>query len=226
MNRAVAVVAAVAMSSLSSACASLPQSAPVVVAADADGSTAGWREESRRATRRVEPYDWANRVADLRATLVTPRLRKAFVDDRADFHGRFAADTQRELVAFGNADEGVDAAVLAGPPGDGEVLVFVAFYASDQKNRDLAVSGSIWDTSLVRGERHVRPARIDRVRLTPAVVDVFPWVDRFDDLYLMHFPVVDAASGVAVLTPGESPLRLEVHSAIAEATVAWDLRER
>ena len=216
-------VVGVAAAALVSSCASLPREGALPVAAAADGSTDGWRVESVRATRRFEPYDWANRLADLRATLLTPRLRKAFIDDRADFHGRFAADAQRDFVAFGNPDEGVDATALSGPPGEGELLVFVAFYASDQKNRDLAVGGSIWGVRLTRGTTRVKPLKIERVRQSPAVVDVFPWVDRYDDLYLLRFAIVDAATSTAMMTTGEPPLVLEVDSAIARTSVRWTL---
>ena len=127
------------------------------------------------------------------------------------------------LPAFGNPDEGVDATALSGPPGEGELLVFVAFYASDQKNRDLAVSGSIWDVRLTRGTTRVKPLKIERVRQSPAVVDVFPWVDRYDDLYLLRFAIVDAATSTAMMTTGEPPLVLEVDSAIARTSVRWTL---
>ena len=223
MKRLVVAFGAVGVAALLSSCASLPREGELPVAAGVDGSTDGWRVESARATRRFEPYDWANRLADLRATLITPRLRKAFIDDRADFHGRFAADASRDFVAFGNADEGVDATALSGPPGEGELLVFVAFYASDQKNRDLAVSGSIWDVTLNRGTTRVKPLKIERVRQSPAVVGVFAWIDRYDDLYMLHFPIVDAPTSTAMMTTGEPPLVLEVDSAIARTSVRWTL---
>ncbi len=222
MSRVAAAVVAAVM--LGAGCAGLAKDGPVELAAN-NGSTDGWDVEVARASRRVEPYDRANRVADLRATLLTPRLRKAFIDERGRFHGRFAADTWQELVGLGTVDEGVDATSLASPKSEEQVVVFVGFYASDQKNRDLAVSGSIWDVELVRGSTRVKPVQIERVRLSPAVVDVFAWVDRYDDLYLVRFPLVDPPTGTSMMTPGPEPIRLEVRSALAVASVSWTMSE-
>lgn len=204
------------------ACASTtPIDGPVGLTAAAPLSP--WEVEVERATRRAEPYEWAMRQADLRATLITPRLRAAFAADRSRFHGRFANDTARELVSFGVVDEGVDATALAGPKGEEQVLVFIAFYAADQRNRDLAIKGSIWDVALVRGAVRVKPIAIEPVRSSPAVAEVFPFVDRFDDLYLLRFPLVDPATGFSPLTPGKEPLRLEIASAVTTCAVSWSL---
>lgn len=178
-----------------------------------------WEAARDEATRRVEVYDVLDRQADLRATLLTPRVRKAFVDERDRFHGAFARAAQRDWLAMGSADEGVDAPARRGPPGEDEVLVFVAFYASDQKTRALATRSSIWDVALTRGGHRVRPTQIEALAVSPAVIDVFPYVDRFDDVYLLHFPLVEAASGVAPLGVGE--LALEVRSARASCVVRW-----
>jgi hypothetical protein len=221
--RSVVRCSLLALLALLTSCATLSSTGDAALAANADGSTAGFESEARAATRRSEPYDGAVRLADLRATLLTPRVRKAFVDARAQFHGAFAADFARDVVAMGNADEGVDATTLARPPGEGEVLVFVALYASDQKNRDLAVSSSTWDVRLVRGTTPVKPLAIERVRRSPAVAAVFPWVDRFDDLYLLHFPIVDPSTSTTVLAAGE--LRLDVSSAQASCAVSWSLHD-
>ena len=200
-----------------------PREGVVTMAPPALPST--WETELAQATRRVEPYDWAHRVADLRATLITPRLRKTFLDERERFHGRFADETQRELIGLGTADEGVDAEkTLSKPESEEQVLVFVAMYAADQKNRDLSASYSIWDVVLSRGDKKVRPLSVENVRASPAVEEVFPYIDRFDDLYLFRFPLVDAATGTELFGPGPEPLRLEVRSALADAVVSWSLQ--
>lgn len=202
-------------------CASLPAGGPVEVAPATTATT--WDAELARATRRVEPYQWAMRQADLRATLITPRLRQAFLTERSRFHGRFARDAATELLAMGVVDEGVDATAIDRPKGEEQILVFVAFYAADQKNRDLAITGSIWDVALVRGGARVKPMAIEAVRSSPAVSQVFPYVDRFDDLYLLRFPLVDPATGAAPLAPGTEPLHLEIASALATCDVSWSL---
>jgi len=207
------------------ACATvIPAGGPVTLSPSTTLSS--WEVEMAQATRRSEPYEWTMRQADLRATLITPRLRRAFLDEREKFHGKFADKTHTELVGLGEPDEGVDGAkVLSGPAGEEQVLVFVAMYAADQKNRDLSASYTIWDTQLSRGANKVRPLSIENVRASPAVSDVFPYVDRFDDLYLFRFPLVEASSGTAVLADGPEPLRLEVRSAVADCVVSWDLKD-
>ncbi|MBM4280314.1 MAG: hypothetical protein FJ137_05995 [Deltaproteobacteria bacterium] len=190
----------------------------------APAPTTSWAEARDEATRRVEVYDVLDRQADLRATLLTPRVRRAFLAERDRFHGAFAATAQREWLGMGDADEGVDAPTRPGPPGDGEVLVFVAFYASDAKTRSLATRTSIWDVALVRGGVRVAPTSIEAISPSPAVSALFPFVDRFDDLYLLRFPLVDAASGTAVLGAGE--LALAVRSARADCVVRWSLVDR
>lgn len=202
-------------------CATVPSSGPVDLAPST--STTSWDDELARATRRVEPYEWAMRQADLRATLITPRLRKAFLTERTRFHGRFARDAATELLAMGVVDEGVDATAIDRPKSEEQILVFVAFYAADQKNRDLAITGSIWDVALVRGGQRVKPLAIEAVRSSPAVSQVFPYVDRFDDLYLLRFPLVDAATGAEPLSPGAEPLHLEIASALATCDVSWSI---
>lgn len=199
-----------------------PREGGVTLAPPSSPST--WEPELLAATRRVEPYEWTMRKADLRATLITPRLRKVFLDERARFHGRFADETQQELIGLGSADEGVDAKkTLSKPETEEQVLVFVAMYAADQKNRDLSASYTIWDTHLVRGDKKVKPLSVENVKASPAVAEVFPYIDRFDDLYLFRFPLVEASSGTAVLAPGPEELRLEVKSALADCVVSWTL---
>ncbi len=221
VSLALALITAASCAPLSSA----PYLQTGSVAMSPTAPTTSWSLEVTAATRRVEPYDWFMRQADLRATLVTPRLRKAFLDERAEFHGRFADQTQQELVGLGTADEGVDAEkTLAAPAGEEEVLVFVAMYVADQKNRDLSASYTIWDTALSRGGQKVKPTRVDNVRASPAVKEVFPYIDRFDDLYLFRFPLVDAKTGTRLFADSKAPLQLEVSSALADCVVSWDLQ--
>ncbi len=197
---------------------------PVALAGAANTDGDAWANELAAATRRVEPYHYAQRQADLRATLVTPRLRQTFGAQRDRFHGRFAQQTAQDFLAFGSVDEGVDAdKTIARPESEEQVLIFVAFYVADQKHRDLSIKGTIWDTTLVRGDKRVKPIAIESVRQSPAVSEVFPYVDRFDDLYLLRFPLVDAATGMEALSAGAEPLRLEISSAVAQCAVSWQL---
>lgn len=182
----------------------------------------GWEQVVSEHTRKVEVYRWAIRTIDLRATLVTPRLRTAFIAAEDRLHGDAADQMRQDLVNLGAPpDEGVDAPMLSGPGAEQEVIVYAAFYVADQKNRDLAAGYSIWDTTLVRGAATVEPISIETLKYSPSLVALLPHVDRFDEIYAIRFPMTDARTGTAMMAPGDEPLRLEVRSAIGNAIVSW-----
>lgn len=183
-----------------------------------------WRSLVASHTRRDEAYDYAVRQADVRATLITPALRKAFIDARVEFQGKFAEQTERELVAMGEPDPGVDVESRPQPESEQQVLFFVAMYVTDQKNRDIGASYTIWNTTLARGTAAVRPIKIESIKHSPAVTDIFPFADRFDDLYLVRFPLTDAA-GKPFLMPGADPIALRIESALAALEMQWTLTE-
>ena len=214
-----------ALLALSTAVVSCASGAPkngTVAIAPRDKSV--WRTTFDQHTRRDQSWDWAVRQADARATLITPALRKAFLEARPEFQGRFAEETERELVALGEPDPGVDVESRPKPESEEQVIFFVAMYVTDQKNRDIGASYSIWNTTLTRGAANVRPLKIETVKASPAVMDIFPTADRFDDLYLVRFPLVDSA-GKPFLSPGGEPLTLRIESALAKLEMQWTLTE-
>lgn len=197
-----------------------------IAGADDVQDVGDWRDVVEEHLRRDETYDWLLRTADLRAVLVTPRLRQAYAKVRGEFEGAFAEEMEQELLHLGKPpDEGVDAPMMSGPQAEEQVLVFVAMYVTDRVNRDLAASYGVWDKELVKGDARVAPTSIETLRDSPAVRDLFPFLGKADDLYLMRFPLVDAKTGVSFLDPRGPPLELHVTSAIADATVSWDLEE-
>lgn len=185
-----------------------------------------WHDVVDEHLRRDEAYDWFLRTADLRAVIVTPRLRQAYAKVRTEFEGRFADEMEQELLHLGKKpDEGVDAPMVSGPKTEEEVLVFVAMYVTDRVNRDLSASYGVWDTELVKGDARVRAAKFESVKESPAVIDLFPFLRKADDLYLVRFPLVDPKTGTSFLDPRGPPVELRVTSAIADCIVAWDLEE-
>jgi hypothetical protein len=198
-----------------------PKSGSVAIA---PRDKSAWRDVFDAHTRRDQSWNWAVRQADARATLITPALRKAFLDARPEFQGRFAEETERELVALGEPDPGVDVESRPKPESEEQVIFFVAMYVTDQKNRDIGASYSIWNTTLTRGTATARPLKIETVKASPAVMDIFPTADRFDDLYMVRFPLVDGA-GQPFLSPGGEPLTLRIESALAKLEMQWTLTE-
>ena len=187
-------------------------------------TTSEWKDVLLSHTRRDEVFDWTDRQVDMRATLVTPHLRQAFREHRSHFHGRIARDMQMDLVALGQPpDEGPDAATETRPRAEEQVIIYLAFYASQLAHRDLAASYGIWDVRLVRGEASATPVSIEQTRYSPAVKAVFPHADRFDEIYILRFPMTDRDNGEPFLSPGGAPLELHVESALAQARVSWML---
>jgi hypothetical protein len=193
------------------------------VAADDKGA---WPKVVAEHTRHTEVYDWAIQAVDMRATLVTPRLRTAFIASQDELHGRASRDFGDDLLRLGAPpDEGVDAAeVKTEPDAEEQVIVYVCFWANQLKYRDLKASYSIWDVALVRGDARVAPLEMHQEPYSPAVKALLPHADRFDDIYIMRFPLVDAKTGQAMISPGGDPLRLEIESAIGLAMTEWTLQ--
>lgn len=210
-----ATLAAV-LGALAISCSSIPSAGPVAAAPASSKAEGEWARVLAEHTRQAESFDWTVRQADLRATLVTPRLRKAFLDARDSFHGKLAAEFQTELVGMGQPDEGVDAPMKAAPDAEADIVVLVALYVTDQKNRDISASYTIWDTTLVVGEQRLKARKMETLKNSPAAAEVFPFIDRFDDLYLLRFP--------GPLPAGGGPLRLELKSALASPAVEWTLQ--
>lgn len=202
-------------------------SGPVPLAPHGQGGAAAekpWQEVLREHTRRDEVFNWTDRQVDMRATLVTPRLRQAFRQHRSHFHGRIARDIQMDLVSLGQPpDEGPDAPIQTRPQAEEQVIIYLAFYASQLAHRDLAASYGIWDVRLVRGESKALPLSIEQTRYSPAVKAVFPHADRFDEIYILRFPMTDRNTGKPFLSSGGEPLELHVESALAQAAVSWSL---
>lgn len=222
--RRLALCALLVLSSV--ACSTLPRRGSLQMVPSGEAASAEpWEQVVAEHTRKVEVYEWAVRQVDLRATLVTPRLRTAFMGAQERLHGRVADELKRDLIDLGvPPDEGTSRPLGTRPRAEEEILVYVCFYVADQKNRDLAAGYSIWDTELVRGATRVEPMRIDAMKYSPALEALLPHADRFDEVYALRFPLVDSESGELIFGPGDPPLRLEVRSALGAAVVEWTLR--
>ncbi|MFZ9889225.1 MAG: hypothetical protein ACO3JL_17155 [Myxococcota bacterium] len=211
---------------MTAGCTTLPRRGPLQILPPGESAAApSWEQVVAVHTRKVEVYEWAVRQVDLRATLVTPHLRTAFLAAQGRLHGRVADELKRDLIDLGvPPDEGASRPLATRPGAEEEILLYVCFYVADQKNRDLAAGYSIWDTELVRGDIRVEPSTIESVKYSPALEALLPHADRFDEVYVLRFPLIDRESGKALFGPGEPPLRLEVRSALGAAVVEWTLQ--
>lgn len=213
----------VAVLLLGASCTTMPRTGELEIAAPVPRERAdAWEQVVHEHTRQVEVYHWAVREVDMRATLVTPRLRSAFIAAKERLHGRAAHSFAADLVRLGAPpDEGVDAPMLSRPKAEEEVVIYMAFYARNRAYRDLAAGYSIWDVELVRGDTRVRPLRLRQEAYSPALKALLPHIDNFDDVYVARFPLVDPITGAPMFSTDGPPLRLEVKSAIGYAIVEW-----
>lgn len=213
----------VAVLALASGAACQKASGPVNMVSPVSAPSA-WDNVLKEHTRRSQSYFIPSLEVDLRATLVTPRLRSAYIAARDRFHGQIGDDLAAELGALGRKpDEGVDGKMMSGPDSEQSVLVIVALFVRDVRYRDLSVSSSIWDVTLARGDAVVEPTHIERLRVDPGLQGVLPYVDRFDQAYLVRFPLVDMTTGTAMLSPGGAPVKLTVASALGTTRAEWTL---
>ena len=196
---------------------------------EAATSAGAWERVVAEHTRQRRVFnleDVSYMQMDLRATLVTPRLRSAFAQARPRLHGAVAEKFDDVLIEMGAPpDEGMDAErVLTRPLDEERVLVVVSVYVAheDGANFDHA-RYSIWDLNLERGDAKVAPEDIERIRYSAALQGLLPHADRYDETYLLRFPLVDTSSGTPLLSPGGEPLRFTVKSGVASATLEWQL---
>ena len=196
-----------------------------VVRVSSDEPNASWLDVVKNHTRRDEYYHYSNREADLRATLVTPNLRRAFIQNRENFHGRASAEFASEVVTLGaRPHDEFDGPNHEAAEVEAQVVIFVAFYAAQQRFRGLRSTDTQWDILLSRNGSSHAPTTIERLRFSPALKDILPHLDRFDDVYILRFPFMDEA-GKPFFTTDEHPLVLEIKSVVADLKVEWTLKE-
>lgn len=200
-----------------------PVSPPIAFASSPD-KDAAWAEEVKLHTTSNEAYHYASLEADLRATLVTPRLRAAFVKARANFHGKPSRDFEKLLLQLDQPADPPRGDDLPEPKGaEQQVVIFASLYVRNLVHRSLDANYSEWDVTLSRGDATVRPVEIDVLRFTPAIKALLPHTDRFDEIYILRFPLVEAESGKVLLAGGKDPVELRIASAMADVSVAWRL---
>ena len=197
---------------------------PPIAFANAPSKDAKWSEEVKLHTTSNESYDYASLEADLRATLVTPRLRAAFAASRADFHGKPSQNFEKLLLQLDQPADPPRADELPEPKGaEQQVVIFASLYVRNLVHRSLAANYSEWDVTLQRGDATVRPVEIEVLRYTPTIKALLPHTDRFDEIYILRFPLVDAESGNTLLAGGKDPVELRIASAMADVSVKWRL---
>jgi hypothetical protein len=203
----------------------LRSSGPVQVQGPPPKASA-WEKVVLEHTRRDTLNHFHHRTADVRATLVTPRLRSAFLSARSRLHGSAADDFAKDLVALGAPpDEGMDATEKFRPNAEEQILIYISLYTHDKRYRDLAAHDTIWEVFLKKGDAKVKPESIDSLGFSPALQALLPHSDRFDENYAVRFPLVDPASGVSLFKYDKEPIRLHIASAMGNTELKWQLNK-
>jgi len=201
----------------------LRSSGPVIVQGPPP-KPGSWEKIVAEHTRRDTLNYFHLRTADVRATLVTPRFRSAFLSARSRLHGSIANDFARDLVALGAPpDKGLDAPEQFRPNAEEQILIYVSLYTHDKRYRDLAAHDTIWEIFLKRGEANVKPQSIESIGFSPALQALLPHSDRFDENYIVRFPLVDPISGVSLFQYDMKPIRLFIASVLGETELKWRL---
>lgn len=184
-------------------------------------------------TRRAHVYDWLDAVTDVRATFHSPAFKQAFAVAREQFQGK-AAD-KVEATLFGKAlprDPVEQFADVVRPfaesaPASVDLsnaeTFFVAMYVADQENRWLTHDSTIWEVTLsVDNGAPVKPLKIESVRRTPSLDQVYPYLDKLDIAYVMYFaPTRD--DGSPLFSSSTKTFTLRIVSKIADAKLTWDV---
>ena len=205
-----------------SAC--LPSKGPVQFHGTAPKANA-WDKVVFEHTRRDTLNYFHHRTADVRATLVTPRFRQAFLLERQRLHGAMADEFANDLINLGSPpDEGMDAPDKSRPNAEEQITFYVSLYTHDKRYRDLAAHDTIWQLYLEKGNTRVKPESISTLRFSPGLKEILPHADRFDDHYIVRFPFVDSETGTAFFAPDQKPLTLFIGSAMGESRLSWTLK--
>jgi len=161
-------------------------------------------------TRSDKVYGGLDTKMFITGTFHSSEFRRAFAVAFPEIYGHGGNITRRELVDLTENVEQFH-------------NFFVAVYTSDRKWNDLAKPDSIWRVSLVGSEEvAVDAAEIVIVKLDANLRAVYPYVGRFDEGYLVRFPLTDAMHRL-VLDGKSTSVTLRIASALGVAELRWAL---
>ena len=161
-------------------------------------------------TRSAKIYKGLDDELFISATFHAPELRRAFAVAFPEIYGHGGAITRQELVDLtGGIEEYVN--------------FFVAIYTPDIKWNDLERPDSIWRLTLISSnEVAVDAKEIVPIRMDANLHVVYPYIGRFDKVYVVRFPLTDAMHRI-VLDDKTTYFIFHIASALGEAELRWDL---
>jgi hypothetical protein len=167
-------------------------------------------------TRQDEAFALFEHKITVKATMITPMLRKAYGARFPEVYGYGGIVTRTEMKDAGTGTEDT-------------LNFFVAIYTPEFRWNDLNKPDSIWHVSLQRigdqgdaTELAVDARTIEKVKLDENLLTIYPYLDRFDSGYIVRFPLA-TLDGRTVIKDGKNRLRLRVASSFAAASLQWDI---
>lgn len=207
-----------------SACATphIPQATTTHVAPEEEdqlraglGARSAYAHMLKASTRSAKIYQALDNKLFITATYHAPAFRRAFAVAFPDIYGHGGKITRRELVDLTGGIEQ-------------HHNFFVAVYTPDSRWNDIARDDSIWRLSLYGksngqnglGETEVGPDDIIPIKMDENLRVVYPYTNRFDKVYLVRFPVLDAMHQ-PIVGPGTEELVVRIASAMGVASMRW-----
>lgn len=160
-------------------------------------------------TRRSEIYQALDQKMFIDATLHSPEFRKSFALAWPDVYGAGGQVTRRELVELSGEAETTH-------------TFFLSVYTADREWNDLSDDSSIWRLTLSSADIAVEAQEIISVPVDANLRAVYPHIDRFDECYLVRFPLSDPM-GRLVLSPSQAEVTVTIASALGRAELKWQL---
>lgn len=163
-------------------------------------------------TREGKVYRRLDNKLFVTATFHAPEFRRAFAVSFPDIYGHGGKITRRELVDLTGGVEQYH-------------NFFLAVYTPDKRWNDLARDDSIWRLTM-RGSSGtvVGPADVIPLKMDENLRTVYPYVNRFDMIYLVRFPLTDPLHRV-VIDPTTQSFTLRIASALGATEMEWDLTD-
>lgn len=158
-------------------------------------------------TRSDEVYHDLGSVLFAHATFHSSELRRAFLMRHPNVYGPGSEEAARLALTRVDAEPGLEFFLSASTP--------------DPVVNDFDRADSIWRITLQIDEDPPIDGDVERVKTSPNLRVIYPFVTDFAKTYRVRFPF--AVDGKPVLTPKTRNLRLRIISALGEATLHWQL---
>jgi len=167
-------------------------------------------------TREGQGYSGLEHKITVKATLISPMLRRAFSVRFPEVYGYGGQITRTEMRDVS-------------PETESTLNFFVAVYTADFRWNDFNKTTSIWHVTLDildgfdgKSTQSFDTTAIERVKIDENMRTIYPYMNTFETGYLFRFPMQDAASQ-PILKDKVTYVRLRIASSFAERDLDWTI---